>query len=88
MITKLIAKVTPEGKLELPPEILQQLQPNSEYEISFTEETITINKTPKAKIDLDEFLAELDQLEPDPEQPISAEISEIVKEVRQEIWGK
>ncbi|TAF08686.1 MAG: hypothetical protein EAZ77_06645 [Nostocales cyanobacterium] len=88
MTTKLIAKVTSEGKLEIPPEILQQLQPNSEYEISVTERSIILEKKSNSTVDLDKFLEELDQLEPDAEQPTLEEISEIVKEVRQELWGK
>lgn len=35
-------------------------------------------------IDLDEFLQELKELDRDPNQPTLQEISEIVKEVRQE----
>lgn len=88
MSTKLIAKVTREGKLEIPPEILQQLQPLTEYEISVTEKTIIFEKKSHVKVDLDQFLQELDQLEPEPDQPSLEEISEIVKEVRQELWGK
>ncbi|MBE9058310.1 hypothetical protein [Sphaerospermopsis sp. LEGE 08334] len=87
MTTKLIAKVTSEGKLEIPPEILQQLQPESEYEITVTERSIILEKKYNSTVDLDKFLEELDQLEPDPEQPSLEEISEIVKEVRQELWG-
>ncbi|MBC5795873.1 hypothetical protein H5968_12115 [Sphaerospermopsis sp. LEGE 00249] len=88
MTTKLIAKVTSEGKLEIPPEILQQLQPESEYEITVTERSIILEKKSNSTVDLDKFLEELDQLEQDPEQPTLEEISEIVKEVRQELWGK
>ncbi len=87
MITKLIAKVTSEGKLEIPPEILQQLQPNSEYEISVTENEIKMIKT-KKKLTLDELFQIVDESEPDPEQPTLEEISEIVKEVREELWGE
>lgn len=87
MNTKLIAKVTSEGKLEIPPEILQQLQPNSEYEISITENEIKLIKI-KKKLNLDEILEIIDNYEPDPEQPTLEEISEIVKEVRKELWGK
>lgn len=90
MITKLIARVTSEGKLEIPPEILQQLQPLTEYEISVTENEIKLTKTQK-KLSLDELfqrIDEIDKLEPDPNQPSLEEISEIVKEVRQELWGK
>jgi antitoxin component of MazEF toxin-antitoxin module len=87
MITKLIAKVTSEGKLEIPTEILQQLQPNSEYEISVTENEIKMIKT-KKKLTLDELFQIVDESEPDPEQPTLEEISEIVKEVREELWGE
>jgi bifunctional DNA-binding transcriptional regulator/antitoxin component of YhaV-PrlF toxin-antitoxin module len=69
MITKLIAKVTSEGKLEIPPEILQQLQPLTEYEISVTDQEIILKKQSNVNVDLDRFLEELDQLESDPEQP-------------------
>lgn len=88
MTNKLIAKVTSEGKLEIPLEILQQLQPNSEYEISIKEKTIILEKKVDLSINLDQFLAELDQLEPDPNQPSLEEISTIVKQVREELWGK
>lgn len=88
MITKAIAKVNSEGKLEIPPEILQQLQPNSEYEISITEKSIILKIKSNLTVDLDKFLEEVDKLEPDPEQPTLEEISEIVKEVRQELWKK
>lgn len=88
MTTKLIAKVTSEGKLEIPTEILQQLQPLTEYEISITDQEIILRKQSNVTVDLDLFLQELDQLEPDPEQPTLEEISAIVKEVRQELWGK
>ena len=39
-----IAKVTSEGKLEIPPEILQQLQPLTEYEISVTDREIIFTR--------------------------------------------
>lgn len=88
MTIKSIAKVTSEGKLEIPPEILQQLQPLTEYEILVTDQEIILKKQSNVTVDLDLFLQELDQLEPDPEQPTLEEISEIVRKVRQELWGK
>jgi bifunctional DNA-binding transcriptional regulator/antitoxin component of YhaV-PrlF toxin-antitoxin module len=88
MTIKSIAKVTSEGKLEIPPEILQQLQPLTEYEISITDQEIILKKQSNVTVNLDLFLQELDQLEADPEQPTLEEISAIVKEVRQELWGK
>ena len=44
MKTQLIAKVTPDGKLEIPSEILAQLQPLTEYEILVTEGSIILKK--------------------------------------------
>jgi hypothetical protein len=44
MQAKAIAKVTAAGNLELPPEILAQLEPLSEYEILMTKEKIILEK--------------------------------------------
>ena len=44
MQVKAIAKVTAAGNLELPPEILAQLEPLSEYEILMTEEKIILER--------------------------------------------
>lgn len=85
MTTKLIAKVTPEGKLEIPSEILKKLQPLTEYEISLTEHEITLTKTHK-KSTLDELWQRVDEADPDPEQASLEEIIQVVKEVRQELW--
>ncbi len=87
MTIKSIAKVTSEGKLEIPPEILQQLQPLTEYEILVTENEIKLTKT-KKNLSLDELFQRIDETAPDPDEPSLEEISEIVKEVRQELWGK
>jgi antitoxin component of MazEF toxin-antitoxin module len=86
MTIKLTAIVTPEGKLEIPSEILKQLQPLTEYDISLTENEIKLTKT-KKKLTLDELWQRVDEVGPDPEQPSLAEISQVVKEVRQELWG-
>ncbi|MEY3867030.1 MAG: hypothetical protein RLZZ338_921 [Cyanobacteriota bacterium] len=85
MTIKSTAKVTSEGKLEIPPEILQQLQPLTEYEILVTENEIKLTKT-KKRLSLDELFQRIDETEPDPDEPSLEEISEIVKEVRQELW--
>ncbi len=82
MTTKSIAKVNLEGKLEFPAEILGQLQPLTEYEISVTENEIKLTKT-KKKLSLNELFKIIDEAQPDPDQPSLEEISEIVKEVRQ-----
>ncbi len=88
MTIKLIARVNSEGKLEIPDEILQQLQPFTEYEISLTEESIILEKKINSTVNIDEFLQESENLKTDPEQPTLQEISEVVKEVRQELWDK
>lgn len=84
MTIPLIAKVTLDQKLEIPAEILSQLQPLTEYEIIVNDEEITLKKRPKRKID--DLRRRIDELGEDPEQPTLAEIVKIVKEVRQEMW--
>lgn len=88
MDTNIIARVTAQGELEIPPEILTQLQPFTEYEVSVTADEIVFKKISTPTVDLDEFLQRLEKLEPDPNQPSLQEISDIVKEVRQELWSK
>lgn len=83
-----IAKVTADRKLELPEELQQRLNPLTEYEVSLRDDEIVLKKIEKPVVDLDKFLLELDQLEPDPAQPSLEEISQIVKEVRKELWSK
>jgi copper chaperone CopZ len=85
MNIKLIARVTPEGQLEIPGEILQQLQPLTEDEISLTENEIKLTKK-QNKLTLEQLFQRVDEAEPDPSAPSLAEISQIVKEVRQELW--
>ena len=85
MDANIIARVTAQGKLEIPPEILVQLQPFAEYEVSVTADEIVFKKIRKPTVDLDEFLQRLEKLEPDHNQPSLQEISDIVKEVRQEL---
>lgn len=67
MKIKQTAKVNREGKLELPAEILQQLQPFTEYEIFLTEESILLQKKSPLSVNVEEFLRELENLEPDPQ---------------------
>ncbi|PSB50623.1 hypothetical protein C7B67_13800 [filamentous cyanobacterium Phorm 6] len=82
-----MATVTAEHKLQFPPEILDQLRPGDRYQFSLTETEIVLTKIPLSQTDLDEFLEHLEELEPNPNQPTLQEISEIVKEVRQELWS-
>ncbi len=91
MKTKNIAKVISPGFLEIPPEILSQLQVGDQYKVIIKENIILLEKitqTPTTTVDLDKFIQELQELQPDPNQPTLQEISEIVKEVRQELWAK
>ncbi|WP_019501093.1 hypothetical protein [Pseudanabaena sp. PCC 6802] len=82
-----IVKVTNEGHLDLPPEIRSQLKAGDEYRAIVKVDGIVLEKIFKPPVDLDAFLQELEELEIDPSQPALQEISEIVKEVRQELWS-
>ncbi len=86
MNTAIIAKVTADGKLEIPPEVLAQLQPCTEYEVSVTEDEIVFKKTYK-RLTLEELRQRVKEAGSDPNQPTLEEISQIVKEVRQELWA-
>ncbi|MEA5579560.1 hypothetical protein [Anabaena sp. UHCC 0451] len=86
MQNKLIAKVTPDRKLEIPAEILAQLQPLTEYEILITENELKFTKKSN-KLSLDELFQHIDESEDDTEAPSLEEISAIVKDVRKELWG-
>ncbi len=85
MNTKLIAKVTLDGQLDIPQEILKQLQPLTEYEITLTENEIKFTKN-RPKITLAQIRRRVQETGEDPNQPTLQEISQIVKEVREELW--
>lgn len=86
MDTKLIAKVTLDGQLDIPQEILKQLQPLTEYEIAITENEIKFTKN-QPKITLAEIRRRVQEADDDLNQPTLQEISQIVKEVREELWA-
>ncbi len=46
-----------------------------------------IHTQEQAKVNLDQFFQELDDAAPDPNQPTLQEISELVKDVRRELWS-
>ncbi|OKH39974.1 hypothetical protein NIES2119_03205 [[Phormidium ambiguum] IAM M-71] len=74
--------LTPEGNLELPPEIREQFSNGEQYSVVTTEDTITFKKVPKLTWDdLRERRAELGE---DPDPLTTEEICEIVREVRRE----
>lgn len=87
MKTKLIAKVTSNKTLEIPVEIQENLEPFSEYEIFVTEDQIILKKT-SPKISFEDIRRKVKEAGKDPNQPTLEEISQIVKEVRRELWGK
>lgn len=83
MTTELLIQISPEGKLEFPPEVQTRLKPGDKYIISLTEESITFKKVHEDKVNLEQFFQRLETMEPDPHQPTLAEISQMVKEARQ-----
>ncbi|MDZ8241655.1 MAG: hypothetical protein RMZ69_31720 [Nostoc sp. ChiQUE01a] len=87
MQTDPIIRVTDEKQINLPAEIQSQLQPGDEYRVIIKENCIVLEKIIHPNIDLDDFLQRLDELEPDRNQPTLEEISEIVKDVRRELWS-
>ncbi len=87
MQTDPIIRVTDEKQINLPAEIESQLIPDDEYRVIIKENCIALEKITQQNLDLDDFLQNLEQLEPDPNQPTLEEINEIVKDVRQELWS-
>ncbi|MDF5720340.1 MAG: hypothetical protein PUP91_07635 [Rhizonema sp. PD37] len=83
----IIVKVTAQGHLEMPAELLAKLQPFAEYEVSLNEDEIVFKKI-REPITLKDLRQRVDELGPDPNQPTLEEISQIVKEVRQELWAE
>lgn len=86
-MNKVVAKISAKRQLELPTEIMEQLQPFAEYEVSMTENEILLKKIRKP-LTWDELKRRQDELGPDPDELTLEEISEIVKEVRQELRSK
>lgn len=85
---KTTAIITPEYQINLPSELQKQLKPGDEYNIVVTENSLILEKIVKPKIDVEGFLDELENLEPDLSQPSLEEISAVVQEVRRELWAK
>lgn len=65
--------------------MLAQLQLSTEYEVSVTEDEIVFKRTYK-RLTLEELRQRALEAGSDPNQPTLEEISQIVKEVRQELW--
>jgi bifunctional DNA-binding transcriptional regulator/antitoxin component of YhaV-PrlF toxin-antitoxin module len=86
-MNKVVVKISAKRQLELPTEIMEQLQPFAEYEVFVTENEILLKKV-RQPLTWDELKRRQDELGPDPDELTLEEISEIVKEVRQEIRSK
>lgn len=80
MQTTIIATVTPEGNIELPPEVRERIQAGERFLVTLTEDTIILKKA--NKFDWNEWEKRLEEAGEDPEKPSLEEISEIVKEIR------
>lgn len=78
-----VVSVTPNRQLELPPEIQATLQPGDEYLMWQTEDTILFKKVQRPTT-LADIRAQVRALGADPEEPTLAELSQIVREVRQQ----
>lgn len=83
MNTTITINFTPEGKLELPPEISQIFSEGEQYSVRINSDTISFKKVPK--FDWDQWEKSLDEAGDDPEQLTTEEICEIVREVRKEM---
>ncbi|MBW4644504.1 MAG: hypothetical protein KME23_16205 [Goleter apudmare HA4340-LM2] len=87
MNTNIVARVTAEGKLEIPLEELVKLQPCTEYEVSVTKNEIVFKKISK-QLTWSELSEKIAALGVDEEQPTLEEISEMVKEMLRERSSK
>ena len=77
----IIITFTPEGNLELPPEIREQFVNGEKYSVTINENGIFFKKAPK--FDWHELRKRREAVN-DPYPLTTAEICEIVREVRQE----
>ena len=75
--------LTPEGNLELPPEIREQFSNGEQYSVVTTEDSITFKKVPK--LTWDDLRGRRAELGEDPDRLTTEEICEIVREVRREM---
>jgi hypothetical protein len=78
-----IGSVTPDRDILLPPEVQATLQPGDEYLVWQTEDTILLKKVQRPTTIAD-IRAKVLAIGPDPEEPSLAELSQLVREVRQQ----
>lgn len=77
-----LVSVTSDRQLKIPPQIQALLQPGDEYLIWQTEDTILFKKVQKP-VSLADIRARVNELGLDLEAPSLAELSQVVREVRQ-----
>ena len=82
MEATITSALTPEGNLELPPEIRDKFSQGEKYSVITNGDTIVFTKVPT--FDWDDLRKRREQLGDDPDQLTTEEICAIVKEVRHE----
>lgn len=82
MQTTQCTAVTPEGRLELPPEIQATLTPGDEYLIWQTEDSILFKKV-KKPLSLADIRNRVNKIGLDPAEPTLEDLSQMVREVRE-----
>jgi hypothetical protein len=85
MTSTSVVFVDSDRAIELPAEIQATLQPGNEYLVWQTEDTILLKKVQKPNAIVD-IRAKVKALGQDPEEPTLEELSQIVHEVRQQIF--
>ncbi len=83
MQTIITVNVTPEGRLELPPEISQIFCDGEQYSVIVNTDTISFQKV--SQLTWDQLRKKREQIESEIEDITTEEICEIVREVRQEM---
>lgn len=82
MQTTIIATVTPEGNLELPPEVREKIQAGEQYLVILNENSIILQKVKTDKLSWDELRQRREKFADEQEEMSIEEICEIVREVR------
>lgn len=73
------------ANLKLIDSLVQVILALSEEEQALLEQKIQQQRQ-QTTVNVDQFFQELDQAEPDPHSPSLEEISQVVREVRRELW--
>ncbi len=79
----LVISITSDRQLEIPAEIQETLQPGDEYMIWQSGDTILLQKVQKP-LSLSDLRAKVEALGADPEELTLEELSQIIREIRQQ----